>query len=359
MAKLNQAIRVRVIVSPDNASWILEKMAHRIVEHANPEAFVADVGVDADPAADINHWMSYAFAEATASAVTTMAITHLDDPFKIARVRRLLEDRMQVGICLSSDHRDFLIEQGVRADRLAYVVPAHDGDVTPQRIIIGLTTRLYSDGRKREAMLVELAANMKLDAFRFEIFGSGWEKIIPHLEASGAEVAYFPGTADYLSDYKVIQDSIRNFDYYLYLGRDEGSLGTLDALAAGVKTIVTPQGFHCDLPNGITHAVWSQEDLNEIFTSLSDQRARRMRAVQHLTWTAYAEDHFRLWHAAFNGITATIPLITNAQSDSQRRRESDWRLRMRYLSFRRARSALSHWQILRPIRNWFMKRRKR
>jgi hypothetical protein len=105
-------------------------------------------------------------------------------------------------------------------------------------------------------MLLRLAQTMRLDAFRFEIFGQGWADVIPRLEAAGAEIFYRPGSDDYVADYREMIDHVAGFDYYLYLGRDEGSLGTLDALAAGVKTIITPQGFHVDLPYGITHAVW-------------------------------------------------------------------------------------------------------
>ena len=65
---------------------------------------------------------------------------------------------------------------------------------------------------------------------------------------------------NYRVDYDEIKSHVPYFDYYFYPGLDEGSLGTLDALAAGVKTIVTNQGFHLDLTNGVTHGFWDYGD---------------------------------------------------------------------------------------------------
>jgi len=47
-------------------------------------------------------------------------------------------------------------------------------------------------------------------------------------------------------DYEVYKELIPTLDYYLYVGKDEGQMGFIDALAAGIPTIVTPQGFHLD-----------------------------------------------------------------------------------------------------------------
>ncbi|MBS0503457.1 MAG: hypothetical protein JSS55_06565 [Proteobacteria bacterium] len=348
-------LRVRIVLSPDNASWILEKMAHRLADGAAAGNVMADVAPVPDPSADLNHWMSYAFANERHSTPASMTITHLDDPYKIKMVDRLLRGSVNLGICLSSDHARYLAEQGVPADRLAYAVPGHDFVASPRRIVIGITTRLYRDGRKREAMLSELARQVDLAPFRFDIFGSGWDSVIGQLQAGGAEVRYFPGTEDFVADYQAIAEALPHFDYYLYLGRDEGSLGTLDALAAGVKTIVTPQGFHCDLPGGITHPVWTQDDLNQVFRRLAGEVRSLTAAAAAFSWAAYAQAHCRLWSDVVNGRPIEQPVPAQPCTIAPRR-ESRRDVVLRQFSPFRIRSALSHIPVLKPVRRWFLRR---
>jgi hypothetical protein len=206
-------------------------------------------------------------------------------------------------------------------------------------------------------MLLEMARNMRLDRFRFEIFGLGWGEIVPKLEAAGAEVAYWPGTDDFQADYGELVSRIPSFDYYLYLGRDEGSLGTLDALAAGVKTIVTPQGFHVDLPGGITHAVWSLEDLERTMAQLAAEVDRRYGAVAGLTWEAYAHAHAIIWSAVIEGRKGDIAReLAEARLTSAREIEPLGESRAinfrRLASPRRVLSALGHIPALKPLRAW-------
>ena len=52
----------------------------------------------------------------------------------------------------------------------------------------------------------------------------------------------------------------------------------LDALAAGVETIVTRQGFHLDIEDGITHGFLTGPELIEIFRELGQRRARLVNA---------------------------------------------------------------------------------
>jgi hypothetical protein len=136
---------------------------------------------------------------------------------------------------------------------------------------------------------------MSLEAFHFQIFGCGWDNVARDLESAGATVECFTGGLGTEADYKEIVRLVPAFDYYLYPGLDEGSLGFLDAVAAGVPTIVTPQGFHLDIPGGITHPFWNFEELAMIFQSLAIKRKEKGRAVAALTWSAYAKRHLAVW----------------------------------------------------------------
>ena len=353
--------QAHLVLAPDNRSWIIEKMAARIAEHAREYGFEVSVGEAERVDADINHWMSYAFANVPHNTPATMLITHLDDPYKMGLVKTELSSGVNVGIALSSHMCDMLVAAGASQEALAFAVPGHDFAACPRRMVIGLTTRLYPDGRKREFMLLDLARAMRLDRFRFEIFGMGWENVIPELEAAGAEVGYWPGTDDFRADYIEMMARVPAFDYYLYLGRDEGSLGTLDALAAGVKTIVTPQGFHVDLPGGITHPVWSQEELEAVFRDIAAEVDRRTGAVAGLTWQAYAEAHAIVWNAILDGRASEVSGLLAAHRGFHSREvepigEGRGAMLRRLVSPYRIRSALSHVPFLKPVRAWIKRR---
>ena len=299
-------LRVRLIVREFARGWIMEKFAHRLEENLPAFGVKVDIGSEPSEDAQVNHFILYheVSGEKPTRGLTTTLITHVDDPLKKALLARDLASRLDAAVCLSSETRDLLVAAGLPAAKLCYITPAHDGVLRPRRLVIGFTSRVYADGRKREWLLERLAQAMRLDAFHFDFFGQGWEPLIPKLEAAGATVRHRPGTADYQGDYRELLEAIPKFDYFLYTGLDEGSMGLLDALAAGVPTIVTPQGFHLDVPGGITHSFHSAEQLIAIFQGLARAQDARRQSVAGFTWAAYAGAHTDLWRALLDGSTA-------------------------------------------------------
>lgn len=298
-------MKVRLVISAESASWIIGKMCERLAAELVRAGIPATVGDQPDDDADINHWMSYAVVSRRAGRASSVFITHVDDPYKTAHIASVLSDRADVGLCMSRDMMRALAGRGVPAERLWYVLPAFDPPDEPRRIRIAITTRLYPDGRKREALLLKLAAERDLSPFHFEIAGVGWDAVVPRLQDAGASVNWTAGGDDYQSDYRAIVAAMRTCDYYLYLGMDEGSLGTLDALALGLKTIVTPQGFHLDIPGGITQPVEDYDELRAAFEQLAQERNARIAAVEGWTWAQYARDHVLVWEALLRGERAS------------------------------------------------------
>jgi hypothetical protein len=91
---------VHLVITPDNKSWIIEKMAARLAAHAPVLGYRVTIGEVENPDAGVNHWMSYAFANVPHSTPATMLITHLDDPYKVALVKGELSSGVDVGIAL-------------------------------------------------------------------------------------------------------------------------------------------------------------------------------------------------------------------------------------------------------------------
>lgn len=352
-------MKVNLLLNPANQSWIIQKIAEQLAQAVINSGSEVSITADVDPSADIVHHLSWAFANIRTSQPSTMFITHLDDQFKLSQVRSTLSKDVKVGICMSSDTMRSLLAYGIPETSLYFISPAHDGLIKPRRIVIGICSRVYPDGRKRENLLREVAALVDMSPFEFRIFGVGWEPTIPALEAAGAVVKYFGESDNFRKDYESIIENVPNFDFYLYLGMDEGSLGTLDALAAGVATIITPQGFHLDLPNGITHPVVTANDLKNVLNTISTPTRERTAAVSGLTWDAYGRRHLDLWHAIVRGVELPgLPQTgIHAPSDVEVLRQHT--VRTNSFSARRLLSAVSHMGSLRLVRGMIDRKRRR
>ncbi len=314
-------ISVRLVIDSANRQWIVGKIAARLAENLGAFGVDAEIGDGPSDDADVNHWMIFTHpwsylhrapgffnAEWTPGpTLNTALITHVDDPVKVQILRESIPRILDAGICMSRMTKAELVAHGIDPARLTFILPGHDGLVQPRRVVIGITSKTFADGRKNENTLVKAAEAMRLDAFRFEIIGQGWEETARVLRQSGAEVD-LPGPSDGLeSGYAYILGRLPVFDYYLYLGWDEGSMGTLDALAAGVKTIITPQGFHLDLAGAITHPVCNADDLIQILGGIAAGRQIRLDSVKDLTWSAYARKHASVWHALLEERLADVP----------------------------------------------------
>ena len=284
-------MRVRLVCYEDVNEWILGKFALKLQEQLQLRGVEVDIAKIPDSSADVSHHITYWGYERRISQVETLMITHIDTLEKEQRLRQQLMSA-DMGVCMSTDTVRKLNGKGFPSTKLCYINPAHDGLILPRKTVIGITSRLYEDLRKREEMLVELIGGLDPQKFTFSIMGAGWQQIVDQLRQHGMEIHYQD-----TFDYKAYQELIRGLDYYLYLGQDEGSMGFLDAAAAGVATIVTPQGFHLDASKAITHTFEKLEDLKNVFEEISLEKGRRIDSVTGWTWESYADRHLRLWES--------------------------------------------------------------
>ena len=111
--------------------------------------------------------------------------------------------------------------------------------------------------------------------------GKDWNKILEPWMGTEFQGQYFSEFNP--EDYKKILDIS---DYNLYFGKDEGSMGTIDAVQCGVQTIAPELGF---LNGLVDYPFDTQEELNKIFDELS------VNKVEHLTWERYCKEHIKIW----------------------------------------------------------------
>jgi len=282
-------MRVRIVSYEDIHGWILGKFARKLQEELALLGVAVDIEKTTDSAADVNHHIIYLGYEKYTGGVETLMITHVDDIRKLSLIKEQLKTA-QAGICMSAETMHQLSGSGVSRKKLCFVNPAHDGVIKPEPLVVGITSKVQPDGCKREHLLLELIENISPTDFQFKIMGMGWGNIIDKMRSKGFRVTYFN---DF--DYEQYVKLFPTLDYYLYLGQDEGSMGFIDALAAGVKTIVTPQGYHLDAKNAITHPFNTIEDLWAVFSTIKGERDKLINSIADWNWKDYAIKHLEIW----------------------------------------------------------------
>jgi len=283
-------MRIRIVSYEDINAWILGKFARRLHDELLKLGVNADISNVVDHTADINHHIIYTgYDIAKASAMDTLMITHVDDTKKLD----LLSAQMLVakaGICMSRSVMNELVSAGLPENKILFINPAHDGLIKTKKIVIGITSKVQPDGCKREYLVEELFNHISPEIFSLSIMGAGWNRIVERIRAKGFIVDYIDEF-----DYDKYIYFVPTFDYYLYTGQDEGSMGFIDALAAGIQTVVTPQGYHLDASDGITYAFNEGDELITIFKKIEQKKIALQEAVADWTWRDYAIKHLEVW----------------------------------------------------------------
>ena len=281
---------IRIVCYEDVHLWIFGKFALRMHENLLLLGKSADIAKQGTASAQVAHRIAYSGPNEKLSPVETLMITHLDTSEKIFYVKERLE-LYDMGICMSADHRRFLVTAGLPQNRLCYVNPAQDGVLKPRPIVFGIASKVHDDGRKNEWSIVKALKGFPPDFCILKIMGGGWEPQVAALRSHGITVEYYD-QFDYEIYTKTFMPSL---DYFLYFSHDEGSMAYLDAIAADVKVIATPQGFHLDIRDGIDHIVTDMHDVAAVFRKLLHEREGRTARVSGWTWLEYAWRHLVVW----------------------------------------------------------------
>ena len=301
--EVNPKNKLKINIVYNDDGWILGKFAQKLQEELNKLGYEVSITEEEDKLADINHYIYYGdlteFFDKP-NAVRTVMITHIDSVVKKDLIRYQTQNGV-VGICMSSDTANKLTMWGIPGNQLCYVNPAQDGEITPRKIVLGVTNRCYhqNDFRKRDDIIIEISRKIDPCYFKWKIMGSGWDKIVEKIKEMGFEVDYYEEF-----DKEIYKKLMPSLDYWLYYGFDEGAMGFLDALAAGVKTIATPQGYHLDAKGGLTHPCSTIEDFIRVLKRIQAEKKEIADTVKDWTWQNYARKHLEIWHY----LTHTKPL---------------------------------------------------
>lgn len=254
---------------------ILSKYAYKMQEELKKLKIPVTVSSSPSKKADINHHINYR-SYIPSGKIDTLMVTHIWEGDKLDKLKEALKTS-ELGICFSNDTKTYLESQGLK--KLTAILPAHDSLPRIKKVLIA--TNVYPDGCKREQMFYELLKNIDKSKWHFFIMGYGWN--IDGLDANISYLDHFEA-----QDYPII---LNNCEYSLYFGKDEGSMGILDSVNCGLKTIAPNVGFHKEI--GIDYPFDTQEELNAVFKKLE------RNPVADLTWENYAKKHLKLWQKLY------------------------------------------------------------
>lgn len=287
-------MRAHIVCYEQPPSWILGKIAHKLYDALKELNIDSSISDQPDFDADVNHHVYYLPFQGKKTKLDTLLVTHIDmeDKLKILLGQLVVAD----GAVFFSEQTKILMETaGAPRHKLTVINPPQDDVIKPRKLRVGLLTNIYPNNRKREDLIYELVISLDLSIFKFEIMGTGWDILTNLLDQKGVAYTCYPEF-----DYECYINLVPELDYFLYTGMDEGSMAFLDAMAADVKTIVTPQGFHLDTAHPIDHPFESADDLKEVFIQITAERRARPNAVTSWTWPNYAASHLAFWHRLIN-----------------------------------------------------------
>ena len=287
---VNNSTRLRVNIACIEPKWILRKFADRMSKEL--EKYDIDVSVTDHTMSDvdINHHISFAAFKPYPN--DTIMVTHVNCQ-KLLDITRHQLETASLGICMSKETMNLLVNYGIPRRKLCYINPAHDGLIKPKKYVIGITHRCYDkqDVRKRTNSVLEMVEGVDPTYFEFIIMGAGWDTVVCKLRALGFDVEFYDEF-----EYEKYGQIIRRMDYYLFERFDEDSMGYLDAIYTGVGTIVTPQGFHLDNGYPIDYPCRTISEFQNAFLDLQTKRRERIQSVEKWNWSNYTLKHVKLWN---------------------------------------------------------------
>src|SRR5262245_52271141 len=137
-------MKVHLVRGDKDESWILGKFAQKLRDELLAEGLSCEISSKSDPRANVNHYVSrkyYARNEKN-DGITTILVTHINTDHKLAYLRSQLIDA-DIGVCMSTETVEKLVQQGIPRSKLCFITPGHDSAIRPRKIVIGITTKIY------------------------------------------------------------------------------------------------------------------------------------------------------------------------------------------------------------------------
>lgn len=269
---------VHIVLS--DRGWIIEECARQLAERLP----YVSLGIDPDPAATIQYYMTYSARRQRVSAVEVALFTHREDDPNAAQLFNDTAVEVDHAIAMSRATEELIKRLGV--EHRTCISPGVDLDRFRPRIKIAVVGRTYHTGRKGEALV---RAVMDVPDIEWHFTGEGWPE--PGQHVSQAELPNF----------------YRSMDYILVPATNEGGpMSILEALACGVPVIASDVGWAGEFP----HIPFERGDAASLRSVLEQLRAEQFALREHvtdITWQNWAEAHGRLFESLAPAGAACMP----------------------------------------------------
>ena len=260
---------VNVVLS--DRAWILERLGHELQTRL-PGVALADA---ADPAADINYYITFACRRREMPTLEMGLFTHMEQTPELQELFVSTARDLDLAVCMSAKYRDALANHGVTSTVL--IPPGVDLGRFEAKLRIGVVGRAYHTGRKGEGLVAQL---MDMEGIDWHFTGTGWPQ---------------PGRFVPEED---LPDFYRSLDYVLVPALYEGGpMCVPEALAVGTPVIASDVGWVREFPH-IPFKTGDASDLRRVLDELLEQKRVLRESTRDYTWDAYAEAH----DAAFRGL---------------------------------------------------------
>ena len=290
---------VQIILDPVHQGWVLEKIAKKIVDYW-PKTNKPTISNLPKSSFELTHWMHYMNVPHDylrySKSIHTVQVTHVDSQLKLNYLEKLVK-LGAIPIFMSHQHSGQVSEQIQEKFESHVILPGSDVALFSNRIRILISSNFYPDGRKNENFLINLAKEVRLDSFHFTIIGKSWGNVAKFLIEAGAQVKLFsPQDLDYPS-YDAQLGILKGVDCYLYLGFDEGSLGSLDAYLSGTPMIISKQGFHLEFDSRPDIVLFENfAEFKMAFTKISPRNQISSSELSKWSWYSFASSYEQLWN---------------------------------------------------------------
>jgi hypothetical protein len=300
-------IDIEIILEEAAASWILGKFARRLERALRVLGHTVVIREAPLFDSDITfylHYFSKNLIRSSASSRQFALVTHVDDLSRLRAVRKLLS--MGVEPVFMSSHHAAEISKTLKIERVFdWVSFGSDLASTDNRFRVGFASRRYVDGRKNEKWLIKIAHELGPRNVEMTIVGTGWTSVVQNLRNAGVTVKLYDGVEHPYPDYADMTVLLRGLNLYVYLGFDEGAMGSLDAYLLGVPLLISKQGFHSAFQLEEDSFFESFEEFREKLLSQVDLFNARL---SDWTWDNTAGSLARLWSPSERGHLETFPV---------------------------------------------------
>ena len=273
------------------SSWILKKIAERIIEHNKDKNVFFKIGHEVDPSADINYYVDIQNmydGQRTNCDIGMFTHAHEDS-------RQWVSDIFQTQKCenlkaitsMNKRYTDMLIELGWPTERIITLTPGETYKAFPlKKVKVGIVSRGGYPGYGDD-FLCDLFSKHKFKNFEFKFLGIEWDNVKKITKKRRIKAEYLED-----EDYKNYPAFYQDIDYLLVPGRwTAGPMSAQEALSTGIPIIGADVGFiNYEFAPDYCFAPGDEEGLVKIFEHIEAPLVNRRKQVEGMRHWKYTRD---------------------------------------------------------------------